>query len=237
VSKHQVLTLTEAQRDLFRQPNFAVATTMRTDGTLQASVVWVDEEGGRPVFNTTTKRAKARYLRKDHRVSLVVWDRNDPYRYLEVEGTAELDEEGAADHINSLSHKYRGHDFPSRADRVVVRVSPARIFDYLDGPPPNPRLKGTFAVTMSCGPNWDPSRQRREQDGWDEHASFMDGLVDEGFVVLGGPIGDGEQAMVIVEASAEQEVESCLGKDPWVRAGILEIGSIQPWTIWLDCRR
>jgi hypothetical protein len=50
-----------------------------------------------------------------------------------------------------------------------------------------------FAVTMESGANWDSSRSRRQQDGWDEHAAFMDGLVDEGFVVLGGPIGDGER--------------------------------------------
>ena len=33
----------------------------------------------------------------------------------------------------------------------------------------------------------------REQDGWDEHARFMNGLVDDGFIVLGGPLeGDRE---------------------------------------------
>jgi hypothetical protein len=31
----------------------------------------------------------------------------------------------------------------------------------------------------------------REQDAWDEHAAFMEALVDDGFVVLGGPIGEG----------------------------------------------
>jgi len=38
-----------------------------------------------------------------------------------------------------------------------------------------------FAVTLETGPNWDYSRARRDQDAWDEHAAFMDGLVDDGF--------------------------------------------------------
>ncbi len=58
-----------------------------------------------------------------------------------------------------------------------------------------------FVLTMVNGPRYDPARARREQDGWDEHAAFMDGLTDAGFAVLGGPIGDGNQVMVVVEAA------------------------------------
>ena len=62
-----------------------------------------------------------------------------------------------------------------------------------------------FVVTMVNGSEYDRSRPRREQRGWDEHAVFMDGLLDEGFVVLGGPIGDGERVMLVVEAADEEE--------------------------------
>jgi uncharacterized protein YciI len=91
-----------------------------------------------------------------------------------------------------------------------------------------------FALTMVSGPGWDPSRARREQDAWDEHAAFMDGLVDDGFVVLGGPIGDGERVLLVVEAADEHEVAARLADDPWAPMGILRIGAIEPWTIWLD---
>jgi uncharacterized protein YciI len=94
-----------------------------------------------------------------------------------------------------------------------------------------------FAVTMINGPNYDTARPRRAQDGWDEHAEFMDRLVADGFVVLGGPVGDGEQVLVVVEAADESRVTSCLSDDPWKRSGILSIGAIRPWTIWLDGRR
>lgn len=93
-----------------------------------------------------------------------------------------------------------------------------------------------FALTMVHGPNWDASRQIREQRAWDEHAAFMDGLVDDGFVVLGGPIGDGKQVMLVVEAADEREIEARLGEDPWASTGLLRIGAIQPWQIWLDGR-
>jgi uncharacterized protein YciI len=94
-----------------------------------------------------------------------------------------------------------------------------------------------FAVTMVHGAGWDPSRQIRDQDAWDEHAAFMDGLVDNGFVILGGPIGDGERALHVVEATDEQEIRARLGEDPWASMGLLRIGAIEPWALWLDGRQ
>ena len=93
-----------------------------------------------------------------------------------------------------------------------------------------------FAVTRIKGPSWDPERQRREQRGWTAHAAFMDRLVDEGFVLLGGPVGDGEEVLLAVEARDEDDVRSRLAADPWEPAGILSVGRIQPWTLWLDGR-
>ena len=93
-----------------------------------------------------------------------------------------------------------------------------------------------FALTMSHGPGWDPRHGIRDQQAWDEHASFMDGLVDAGFVILGGPLGDGEQALLMVEAGDEQEIAARMGEDPWVPLGLLRIGALERWSIWLDSR-
>jgi uncharacterized protein YciI len=79
-------------------------------------------------------------------------------------------------------------------------------------------------------------RQIRDQDGWDEHAAFMDGLVDDGFIILGGPVGDGEQTLHAVEAANEHEIRARLDWDPWAAAGLLQIGAIEPWALWLDSR-
>ncbi len=93
-----------------------------------------------------------------------------------------------------------------------------------------------FAVTLVHGPGWDSSRQIRAQDGWDEHAAFMDGLVDDGFIIVGGPLGAGDRTLHAVAAADEAEIESRLAKDPWAVAGLLRIGSIEPWALWLDGR-
>ena len=90
-----------------------------------------------------------------------------------------------------------------------------------------------FAVTLETGPNWDHSRGRREQDAWDEHAAFMDGLVDDGFLILGGPLDD-VRTMHAIEAPDEQEIRERFAQDPWAPMGLLRIAQIQPWTIWLD---
>jgi uncharacterized protein YciI len=97
-------------------------------------------------------------------------------------------------------------------------------------------VMANFAVRLVHGPGWDPSRQIRDQDGWDEHAAFMDGLVDDGFIILGGPVGDGEQSLHAVEAADENAIRVRLERDPWVVAGLLQIGTIEPWALWLDSR-
>jgi uncharacterized protein YciI len=94
-----------------------------------------------------------------------------------------------------------------------------------------------FAVRLVHGPGWDSSRQVRAQDGWDEHAAFMDGLVDDGFIILGGPVGDGAKTLHVVQAADEDEVRARLARDPWASAGLLRTGTIERWLLWLDSRR
>lgn len=91
-----------------------------------------------------------------------------------------------------------------------------------------------FLDERGKGPAWDHSGGRREQKGWDEHAAFMDGLADQGFVVLGGPIGegDGENTLLVIEADDEAIVLARLAEDPWPEQ-VLTIESIRPWSVWL----
>jgi PPOX class probable F420-dependent enzyme len=124
------MELTPAQVELCRGKNFAAVATLKEDGTPQTSIVWIDTDGENVVFNTTNGRAKGRHLRRDPRVSVTVFDAADPYRYFEVEGVAELELDGALDHIHALSHRYRGKDYVGDYDRVIVRVRAERVFDY-----------------------------------------------------------------------------------------------------------
>jgi uncharacterized protein YciI len=91
-----------------------------------------------------------------------------------------------------------------------------------------------YLVERAKGPAWDHSRRRREQDGWDAHAAFMDTLAEEGFVILGGPIGegDGENALLIVAAESEAAIRARLADDPW-KDDMLIIESVKPWSVWL----
>ena len=93
-----------------------------------------------------------------------------------------------------------------------------------------------FVVERAHGPAWDPARGLREQDGWDEHAAFMDELVDEGWIVLGGPLGD-DAALLVVEAADRAEIDRRLDADPWTPTGHLHTARAEPWTILLDSRR
>lgn len=89
-----------------------------------------------------------------------------------------------------------------------------------------------YLVTLARGPEWNHSRPRRSQAGWDEHAAFMDALAEEGFVVLGGPVGSGEDALLVVDAEDEVAVRARLAEDPWA-GDLLTIASVEPWSVWL----
>jgi uncharacterized protein YciI len=95
-------------------------------------------------------------------------------------------------------------------------------------------MANLFLVTRACGPAWDRSRRRREQDGWDEHAAFMDRLAAEGFVVMGGPVGDpdGDDALLVVDAEGEAAIRARLADDPW-GPDMLTVENIRPWHVWL----
>lgn len=93
-----------------------------------------------------------------------------------------------------------------------------------------------FAVRLERAGPWDFSRDLREQDGFDEHARFMDSLVDDGFIVLGGPLGGDREILHAISAPSEEAVRRRLAEDNWAQNGMLTITSIEPWTILLDGR-
>jgi len=93
-----------------------------------------------------------------------------------------------------------------------------------------------LVLLRRSGPEWDRSKPMEEQSGWEEHASFMDGLVEDGFLVLGGPLADEVRVAHAVEAESEEAVRATLARDPWSETHLV-VDSIEPWTIRLDARR
>ncbi len=90
-----------------------------------------------------------------------------------------------------------------------------------------------LAVTRVRGPAWQDSLDMDEQDAYAEHASFMNSLVAEDFVVLGGPLEDDRSVLLIVDAPDEAAVHARLAADPWTAMGLLEVESVREWEILL----
>jgi len=100
-----------------------------------------------------------------------------------------------------------------------------------------PVMKKTFVVISSGGPNRDLSKGTREQPFWDEHAEFVDQLVAQGFILMGGPLVDEGGALLIFNAEDENEVREKLKNDPWSKHGILKLESVMRWQIFIDVKK
>lgn len=101
----------------------------------------------------------------------------------------------------------------------------------------SPVMKNTFLAFSSAGPSRDFSKDARQQPFWDEHAAFIDQLVEDGFILMGGPLVDEGGSLLIINAEDENEVRETLKNDPWMQHGILELESIKRWQIFIDERK
>lgn len=91
-----------------------------------------------------------------------------------------------------------------------------------------------FLVYSTAGPQRDLTRDAREQSWWDEHAAFIDGLVAEGFIQLGGPLDEEGGGFLVVVARDEAEVRERMGRDPWYAHNILSLVWVKRWRIFID---
>ena len=95
-----------------------------------------------------------------------------------------------------------------------------------------------YAVLRERGEHWDARLPMRQQKQWEEHATFMDALADDGFVILGGPIGDGEEKfLLIMTAQSEPANEVRLAEDPWTPLQLLRTAAVERWEILLRARQ
>jgi PPOX class probable F420-dependent enzyme len=117
-------------RDLAQGKNFAALTVIPPSGHPMTHVMWVDADDEHILINTDIGRAKARAMDTDERVTVAIWNADNPYAYSEVRGRVVGKTVGAdaANHINALSQKYTGADysFGSTDSRVIYRIEPLR---------------------------------------------------------------------------------------------------------------
>ncbi len=123
-------TLEGRSRELLEAPNFCNVATILKDGTPHVVPTWVDVQGDRVLLNSAEGRLWPKNLRRDPRVSISVVDRENPYRWVTVDGRAELTHDGAVAHIDKLAKKYTDRDeygVPDGEQRILVRVTPERV--------------------------------------------------------------------------------------------------------------
>ncbi len=93
-------------------------------------------------------------------------------------------------------------------------------------------MRKLLLVSMEHGGPWDWSKGMREQELWDEHAALMDAFVEDGLVVLGGPL-DEKDVLLVVDADDEESVRARFAADPWIENGMLTITDVRPWRVLL----
>lgn len=127
------MTFNEETRRLLDGRNVATVATLNSDGGPQTSVVWILRDADAVLFSTTTERMKARNLARDPRVSLTVFNADNPYHSVDIRGTVELIEDREKSLPRRLSRKYLGEDPPAEPDevhRLIIRVTPHRITGF-----------------------------------------------------------------------------------------------------------
>ena len=117
---------------LAQGPNFAAVTTLMPDGQPQTQLMWVDCDDQYLLVNTEVARRKFRNIERDPRITVTIWDRDDPYFYIETRGrvTATIGEPRARAHIDELCQRYLGHNYdPSfiNSERVMLLITPERV--------------------------------------------------------------------------------------------------------------
>jgi hypothetical protein len=92
--------------------------------------MWIDADGDHLLINTEVHRQKFKNVERDPRVTITIWDKEDPYSFVEVRGEVVGNTKGseAREHIDELSYKYHGRSYGTqiRSERVVLRIAPLR---------------------------------------------------------------------------------------------------------------
>lgn len=117
--------------ELLSKPNHAVLSTVNSDGSIHSAVIWLNTEDDKLALNTARGRAWPTNLERDPNATLLLLNEDNPYEYVEIRGTAELTDEGADEHIDTLAQKYINQEkYPWRSpdeQRVKVLLTPKRV--------------------------------------------------------------------------------------------------------------
>ena len=120
----------DSHRDLL-EAKFATLATIGKDGGPQLTEVWFLFEDGQVKTSLNDSRLKTRNLVARPRCSLFILDLENPFRYVDVRGTARVEPDDDYAFAQRLGAKYgadvRDHDGPGEK-RVVVTIEPTNVF-------------------------------------------------------------------------------------------------------------
>lgn len=98
-----------------------------------------------------------------------------------------------------------------------------------------------FAVTRTAGPGWTDGKGAFEQPAVNDHAAFMNGLADEGFVLFAGPLAGSEhdriRVLLIARAASEADIHVRLADDPWESSQRVVTTNVEPWELFVGADR
>jgi PPOX class probable F420-dependent enzyme len=119
----------ESHRDLLGA-QVGVLGTIGVSGRPQLSATWFLADGDTVQISLNTSRQKVKNLQADPKVSFLILDPGNPYRYVELRGDAEISPDEDYAFASRVGAKYgdnlRDRDKPGET-RVVVTIRPARV--------------------------------------------------------------------------------------------------------------
>ena len=122
-------TIPDSHRDLL-DGQVAVLGTIGASGRPQLSGTWFLNDDGTVKFSLNTARQKVKNLQANPSCSVLIFDANSPYRYVELRGDAEITPDDDYAFADKVGAKYgadlRNMDKPGEK-RVVVAIHPKRV--------------------------------------------------------------------------------------------------------------
>jgi len=127
--------LSDKMKAFTQEPLAIIVGTVRKSGSVQMNPLWFEYKDGWFWINGGTDRGWFKHLERDSRITFLLIDPKNMFRWAQIQGRMiRWEEDRGGDHINHLSHRYFGRDYQdSRRGRIKIQIEPERITGSVDG--------------------------------------------------------------------------------------------------------